>query len=353
MLLSIYAELLQMVIFMVQRIGFCCKFVENTPKGVASVPNLNTGTTTVAWLNRQTTEIAERKLWELSMSNIAVTKRLVERVGGLAPELRMVRISSDILPVYTEPKWSRFYRESGILDECEKGFAEIGRIARELDVRLCFHPGQFCVLASATPDIVRRSLEEFEYHVDMARWMGYGATWHDHGFGINVHISGRQGPQGIIAAMQKMTPEARNLLTIENDENSWGLDASLELEEHVALVLDIHHHWIRNAEYIDVQDDRVQRVIRSWRGVRPLLHYSVSREDVLVGHDASVKPDMLSLQKNGHKRQKLRAHSDFYWNSAANDWALTFFPYFDLECESKAKNLASFRLNEYRLSKAA
>lgn len=342
---------------MIKRIGFCCKWLDDPAETSSMKVNarnrdLNTGTTTVAWLNRQTVEVAERKLWDLSMSNIAVTKRLIERVGSLAAELRMVRISSDILPVYTEPKWSRFYRDSGILAECEKEFADIGRIARELDVRMCFHPGQFCVLASENPDIVRRSIEEFEYHVDMARWMGYGTAWHDHGFGINVHISGRQGPQGIISAMQKMTPEARNLITIENDENSWGLNASLELEDHVALVLDIHHHWVRDAEYISPEDDRVKRVITSWRGTRPLLHYSVSREDVLVGHDQLTLPDMAALQAAGHKRQKLRAHSDFYWNSAANDWALGFYPEFDLECESKAKNLASFRLNEYRLSRS-
>lgn len=338
---------------MAQRIGFCCKFVEDTPKGIASVINLNTGATTVAWLNRQTKQVAEQKLQDLMVSNIEATRRLVERVGSLDRNLRMVRLGSDILPVYTEPTWGYFFRDSSNRSYCEREFSRIGQLARDLDVRLSFHPGQFCVLASDKADVVGRSIEEFEYHVDMARWMGYGATWHDHGFGINVHISGRQGPQGIIAALTQMTPEARNLLTIENDENSWGIDASLELEDHVALVLDIHHHWIRNAEYIDVQDDRVQRVIRSWRGVRPLLHYSVSREDLLIGHDTSVKPDILNLQKNGHKRQKLRAHSDFYWNKAANDWALTFLPYFDLECESKAKNLASFGLNEYRLSNAA
>lgn len=314
---------------------------------------LNTGATTVAWLNRQSKAVAEQKLQDLMVSNIEATRRLVERVGSLDRNLRMVRLGSDILPVYTESTWGYFFRDSSNRSYCEREFSRIGQLARDLDVRLSFHPGQFCVLASDKADVVRRSIEEFEYHVDMARWMGYGATWHDHGFGINVHISGRQGPQGIIAALTQMTPEARNLITIENDENSWGLDASLELEDHVALVLDIHHHWVREAEYIQADDSRVKRVLDSWRGTRPLLHYSVSREDLLTEHDQLTLPNMVSLQASGHKRQKLRAHSDFYWNSAANDWALSFLPEFDLECESKAKNLASFQLNEYRISKTA
>jgi UV DNA damage endonuclease len=55
-----------------------------------------------------------------------------------------------------------------------KIFAPIGETARRLDVRLSFHPGQFCVLASEIRRIVNRSIQEFEYHADMARWMGYG-----------------------------------------------------------------------------------------------------------------------------------------------------------------------------------
>jgi UV DNA damage repair endonuclease len=52
------------------------------------------------------------------------------------------------------------------------------------------------------------------------------------------------------------------------------------------------------------------------------------------------------LLEQGHKKQKLRAHSDYYWNNACNDWALTFNDQFDIMCESKAKNLASFKLFE-------
>ena len=61
----------------------------------------------------------------------------------------------------------------------------------------------------------------------------------------------------------------------------WGLDESLKLEKHLALVLDIHHHWIRDEEYIQADDDRVKRIIDSWRGVRPTLHYSYSRDEWL------------------------------------------------------------------------
>ena len=131
--------------------------------------------------------------------------------------------------------------------------------------------------------------------------------------------------------LPRLTPEARNTITIENDENSWGLDASLELQKHVALVVDIHHHWCHSAgEYIQPNDDRIKRVIDSWRGVRPAMHYSVSREDLLVDHSTSIKPDFEKLLEQGYKKAKLRAHSDYYWNDAVNEWAWTFTDDFDI-----------------------
>jgi UV DNA damage endonuclease len=148
--------------------------------------------------------------------------------------------------------------------------------------------------------------------------------------------------------LARMTPEARNCLTIENDEMTWGIDSSIELVEHCALVLDIHHHWIHSGEYIEANDDRVKKIIDSWRGARrPVIHYSVSREDYLTGHSGHQRPDLRTLLESGHKKAKLRAHSDFYWNTAVNDWALTFRENFDIMCESKAKNLASFALKDY------
>jgi UV DNA damage endonuclease len=332
---------------MTTKIGFCCKWIDH-PEQIDGfhkddpARQWNTRTTTVTWLNRQERNVAEQRLWDLMVHNIQSIKLLVEKVGGLDERRRMVRLGSDILPVYTEPSWSYFWRQADVRDYCERNFAPVGSLARQLGVRLSFHPGQFCVLASHHDDIVQRSIEEFEYHADMARWMGYGSEFQD--FKINVHIAGREGPAGVRRALQRLSPEARNTITIENDETKHGLDASLELVEDCALVLDIHHHWVRTGEYIEPDDDRVKRIKDSWRGIRPALHYSISREDVLVGHCRQTRPDLQLLLDAGVKRGNLRAHSDYYWNSAVNDWALSFAADFDIQCESKAKNLARDQL---------
>jgi UV DNA damage endonuclease len=326
-----------------KRIGFCCKWL-NDPSECGGMKvnavdrDLNGRSTTMRWLREHPAE-AEQRQWDIMNHNTAAAVRLIERVATLPANRRMVRLGSEMLQGYTEKDWIDWWQRREIQDHLEKIFAPIGETARRLDVRLSFHPGQFCVLASENPGIVERSIQEFEYHADMARWMGYGRSFQD--FKINVHISGKRGPAGIIETLERLSPEARNCITIENDENSWGVDASLELAEHCALVLDIHHHWIRTGDYIQPTDDRVLRIVDSWRGVRPAMHYSVSREDYLVDHPVDVAPDHAQLLEAGHKKQKLRAHSDFYWNQATTDWALSFWENFDIQCESKGKNLAS------------
>lgn len=332
-----------------KRIGFVCKWID-TPDQVDGVKvkddakKYNTGTTTVAWLNRQTRDVAEQRLWDLMVSNIESLRLLVSRVGGLDPQLRMVRLSSEVLPCYTEASWKYFWQKPDVIEYMEKHFGRVGDIARSRDVRLSFHPGQFTVLASNRPEIVDLSIEEMEYHASMARWMGYGKSFQD--FKINVHISGKLGPDGVRKAYTRLSPEARNCITIENEEISYGLDDCLILGDLLPIVLDIHHHWVREGEYITPDDPRVRKVIDSWRGVRPVVHYSVTREEYLSDHCKVTLPDRDSLISVGLNKQKLRAHSDFYWNSAVNQWALQHWSWADLMCESKAKNLASTRLYE-------
>jgi len=222
---------------------------------------------------------------------------------------------------------------------------KVGELARSLDVRLSFHPGQFTVLASDNDDIVHRSIAEFEYHADMIRWMGFGQKFQD--FKCNVHIAGRRGAQGIIDVYGRLSPEARNSITIENEEMKHGLDDCLVLCDYgIPIVLDVHHHWVREGQYITPLDPRCQRILDAWRGVRPVIHYSVSREDYLVGHSTTVAPDYVALLESGHKKSKLRAHSDFYWNEVNNDWVLEFLDTCDIMCEAKGKNIASFALYE-------
>jgi UV DNA damage repair endonuclease len=331
----------------IKRIGFACKIQISESK---ADPKLNQSGTTIKWLSSQTPDRARERLWDLMRANVTALANQIEWVGKQPPMQRMFRITSDLLTAYSHDDWMPFYFQPDVVAFLESNLSKIGERARKLDIKLSFHPGQFCVLASEQDHVVENSIVEFEYHCDLIRYMGYGREFQD--FKCNVHIGGKRGPDGIKAALRRLSPEARNCLTIENAEFTWGLDSSLELEHDCALVLDIHHHWINSGgQYIEPSDDRFKRVVDSWRGVRPTIHYSVSREDVVGDHDTHTSLHLPTLKASGFTNAKLRAHSEYYWNQVSNDWALTFLPVADIMCESKQKNIASKALVDYYESK--
>lgn len=316
------------------RVGFACKIVDTN--GV-NLKGLNTTSTTITWLNNQTKDKAVDRLWELMKTNVSILQRQMLWIALLPPNRRMFRLGSEVLTAYTHDDWSWFYQQPDVVHYLESNLIKVGELASKHDIRLSFHPGQFCVLASENPQVVNNSIEEFEYHANLAKWMGFARRFQD--FKCNVHIGGKLGPKGILAVLNRLSPEARNIITIENDEFKWGIEDSLELSRHVALVLDIHHHWIRTGEYFDVNDYDI--IAESWRGVRPVIHYSCSREDVLVDHCPNTIPNHHDLISSGFTKTKLRAHSDYYWNKPLNSYAASFMNDADIMLESKMKNQAA------------
>lgn len=335
------------------RVGFACKFSEIDKKNnVISIPEYNCKTTTIAWLNRQSKSVAETRLMDIIKHNVQSIKNVVNHLSTLDPELRMFRISSDVLPSYTHCDYQGFWRSQNTQDLLTKWFSVIGETARKNNVRLSFHPDQFCCIASESDSVISNSINELEYHADLARFMGYGKKKLD--FKINIHLSGRRKSSGLDLVWDKLSPELKNCLTLENDEFQTGLDELLLLSDKVGIVLDIHHHFIHTGEWIQADDPRINRVVDSWQGVRPTIHYSVSREEYLPNHDPDILLNRDLLIADGINKTKLRAHSDYMWNNKVNQLAKTHWQWADILVEAKGKNLASFDLfNQWQGSKCS
>ena len=160
----------------IKRVGFACKIQTSHDK---ADKKLNTSTTTLTWLNNQTKDKAVEKLWTIIYNNCETLKLQMEWVGNLSKNQRQFRISSDLFPAYTHEDWMWFYFEPDVVNYLEKHLKIVGDLARSYDIRLSFHPGQFCVLASDNDGIVDNSVIEFEYHADLARYMGYAKNFQD------------------------------------------------------------------------------------------------------------------------------------------------------------------------------
>jgi UV DNA damage repair endonuclease len=205
------------------------------------------------------------------------------------------------------------------------------------------HPAQHAILASDNPGALANGLHDIEEHAEIFAMLGYGAGWHPHGASVNIHGGARSaGIEAVRTNLARLSEGARNLLTIENDKISFGLDDLLNVAGQVALVVDLHHHWIHSrGEWLQPDDPRIECVRESWRGVRPLAHISVSREALLDGHDRDTLPEFARLEAAGLSAAKLRGHSDRMWNHAVNALVERHLAWTDVEVEAKAKNLAS------------
>ncbi|GGK10409.1 UV DNA damage repair endonuclease UvsE [Pseudomonas matsuisoli] len=326
------------------RLGFACQYrhpghSESLKALEAIERTFNPRTTTLRWINSVQREVAEEKLRDVVGHNLDAQLRLLEYVGSLPPPLRMLRLSSDLLPLYSHASVKDFYQQPEIQDWLSNRFGEIGALARNHGVRVSMHPGQFCVLGSDRPEVVENSIAEFEYHADMIRMMGFGRQFQD--FKCNVHIAGRLGAEGIRTIWPRLSQEARNCITFENEEKTYGVDDCLKLADLAPVVLDIHHCWINEDAYIDPHEERVERIIESWRGVRPTMHYSQPPEKLIeLGFWPTRKLEMPTVLVRVSKRE-LYGHSKRMWNDWTNRYACEFLDRFDMMFEAKDKNLAT------------
>ena len=328
------------------RIGYCCTYVSPTGDEAAA-RLLNMRGPTIASLARPGGSETAARLEAVIAENLDTLDRQVAAVAALPPLERLFRIQSNFLIGWGHPALGEAWTPS-LRALVAARLARAGQAARDGDVRLSMHPAQHAILATLNRSALDNALRDIEEHQEIFAMLGYSG-WHPHGASINIHGGSRAaGLDGLRVGLARVSSAARDLLTIENDEISFGLDDLLPVADEVALVVDFHHHWIfTRGEWLAPDDPRIGAIRDSWRGVRPLAHMSVSRENVVVGHDEGVLPDFAALEAAGHKASKLRGHSDRMWNRAANDFVAGHLAWCDVEVEAKAKNLASRDLADH------
>ena len=112
------------------KIGFCCKWLNDPSecRGMkinAKDRDLNGRSTTMRWL-REHPEDAEQRQWDIMNDNAHAALKMVERVGSVPEERRMVRLGSEMLQGYTEPNWIDWWQQKDIQDHLAKIFAPVG-----------------------------------------------------------------------------------------------------------------------------------------------------------------------------------------------------------------------------------
>lgn len=293
---------------------------------------------TAAKLDQLSDQDADDRVFDGVVKNVQALRRVLGVISQWPEALRMYRITSDLFPMATHPKYRRVYADRHVDSYLRASLSKLGSFSRKHNIKLSMHPGQFVCLASDRDDVIKNSIDELEYHARVAEYMGFGRSAYTD-FKINIHCSGRKGVDGFRSTLSHLSDTARRCLTLENDEVSIGIDTILhaKLDRDLPIVLDIHHHWCMTGEHIKATDTRVMRIYDSW-STRPTLHYSCPSESIYC--QGSVSMPNRELLVRDHGKSAIRAHSDHLKSEPLNEWALSFYDRFDIMCETKQKNLA-------------
>ena len=257
-------------------------------------------------------------------------------------DIRMYRMATALAPYASHPELPQFHRQ---VEECATELAELGALARELDIRLSTHPGQYTVLNSESDAVRAAAAAELEVQGALFEAMGLGPE-----AVVVLHVGGAAGGHAaagdrFLTGFEQLSEAARARLVLENDDRVFGVGQALGVAERagVPLVFDILHHRCHDPDGIDDRE-ALQLALDSWpSGVRPKIHFSSPRLDIgekrrKVGRRVErtlVLPDM-------------RLHADLidpvafegFLRHTANGLD------FDVMLEAKGKDLALLRLRE-------
>jgi UV DNA damage endonuclease len=184
---------------------------------------------------------SEERLIAAVTANLACLRRMLE--WNVAQGLLFFRIGSSIVPFGSHPintfPWQTHFAAD---------FRAIGDYIKANNLRVSFHPDQFVVLNSPSPDIVQRSIQELVYQGSMLDLMGLDGTAK-----LQIHVGGLYGERELamirFAQVHATLPEAvKARVVVENDDRLFPLRDCLELHRltGVPILFDNFHHECLN-----------------------------------------------------------------------------------------------------------
>jgi UV DNA damage endonuclease len=256
-------------------------------------------------------------------------------------DIGMYRMSSDLAPYATHPDMPQFH---GMVQESKAELRQIGRRARELGLRLSFHPSQFVILNSNDPELTRKSIWDLTSQAEMLDLMELGPE-----AVMVIHVGGvygdrAKGCQRWVQKWKTLPEPVRRRLVLENDDLRYSAADVLWIHGYtgVRLVFDFQHFWCFNPERLDLLPT-IERMLRTWpANVRPKIHFSSTRTDL---RELKRKNKKTKKNETVYVAPIATGHADFvnifeFATFIRSCDRLTF----DVMLESKAKDLALLRL---------
>lgn len=196
--------------------------------------------------------------------------------------IRLFRISSDLIPFGSSP-----VNDVNWQDVFSKKLDSIGNKIKNEGIRISMHPGQYTVLNSPKEDVVKRTIEDLNYHNKVLESLGVGIDNK-----IILHIGGvyedkEKAINRFIFNFQLLDDKIKQRLVIENDDKSFNIDDVLRIGKtlNIPVVFDNLHnevlpfdptmdskYWIDKCRETWKEEDGPQKI-----------HYSQQNQDKRLG----------------------------------------------------------------------
>jgi UV DNA damage endonuclease len=210
------------------------------------------------------------RIRELITENLTALERVITFLDR--HQILLYRITSNLIPFASHPInplewWNEFAHQ----------LSGIGRRFRALGVRVSTHPGQFTVLNSPNPTIVKAAVLELEYHARLLDAIGA-----DPSAKIILHVGGLYAGSEAVAmnrfsaAASELSAEVRRRLVVENDDRLFDAEAVLWVARrlNVPVIFDWLHHNANpcRAPLVEV----LPAIVATWRSEDgpPKVHLS-------------------------------------------------------------------------------
>ena len=193
------------------------------------------------------------------------------------------RITSDLVPFASHPVCTFPWQ-----DEFAETLEKTGDVIRRCGFRISMHPDQFVLLNAPDKGILRRSIADLAYQVQVLDLMGL-----DSSAKVQVHPGGVYGdkPAAIdrfVKEYDRLDPAIQDRLVIENDERLYTLCDCLAIHERtgIPVIADTFHHSLNNnGELFTSFLNPVRKTWKARDGI-PMIDYSSQEPGKRVGAHA-------------------------------------------------------------------
>ncbi len=262
-------------------------------------------------------ELGNAQLHKIILSNFDALEKIL--YYNYKNKIHFYRMTSNLIPLATHPEVHYDFYE-----QYKERYRQIGKMIHDYQIRVDFHPDQYCVLNSVRNDVVDASIRLLKHHVKMMEMMGIEMK-------LVLHLGGgtygkKAGMNRFMKVFHLLDSNIQSKIVLENDDKLYHAEDILEVCQMLDLpmVLDYHHH-ICNPSKTSIML-LLPKIYETWKKeiLPPKMHFSSSAS-----------------------KRDFRSHNDYIEIGHFIDFVELLKQYerdVDLMIEAKKKDEALFRL---------